>query len=82
MRHRIRCLVASNPDIPSEILAVLAKDRIFQVREEAAKNIKTPPKAPAKLAKDKDESVRYEALCNPSTPANLKVPASAVLSTE
>ena len=58
----VRACVAENPNIPPEILAMLAKDGDEDVRYLAAKNPNIPPEILAMLAKDGDEYIR--ALCS------------------
>lgn len=55
-------------DAPPRILALLATDEDYHVREAVAENKNTPANILTMLAQDKDADVRYEVTKNPNTP--------------
>ena len=61
---RIRYNVASNPNVPVEILEKLLKD----VGHGVASNLNAPTEILEKLSRDISDSVRFKVACNPNTP--------------
>ncbi|MEM2542068.1 MAG: HEAT repeat domain-containing protein, partial [Candidatus Korarchaeum sp.] len=58
----VRRAVASNPNVPEELIEKLANDEDWEVRWAIAKNPKTPMRLLTKLANDENEYVRKEAM--------------------
>ena len=58
---------AQNPNTPTEILTLLARDKDEDVRWRVAQNPNTPPEILTILARDVDEVVRYWVERNPNS---------------
>ena len=69
--------LATNEGTPAEILAVLAKDKIYTIRRGVALNESTKSETLAMLAKDDEWRVREAVALNRNTPLNtLKILAN------
>ena len=65
-----RMTLASNANIPADVLAVLSEDKDEGVRQRVAQNKKVPVEILSKLADDPDISVLMIVAQKPNTPAN------------
>jgi Leucine rich repeat variant len=67
MEDELILKVANNPSTPANVLAILAKHEVIQVRQAVAANPETAPRVLEALSQDPEESVRRAVLNNPST---------------
>jgi len=65
--------VARNPKTSVEIIALLAQDSDYRVRQHVAANLGAPSIWLAKLSIDPELTVRHNVLSNPSTPVEVLV---------
>jgi Leucine rich repeat variant len=64
--------VAKHPDAPAELLARLASNQSWRLREAVGAHPRTPPEALASLATDSDRDVRRAVAGNPSLASEIR----------
>lgn len=70
---RIRWHIAYNPNIPVDILQILATDSNSLIRKAVARNLQTSTETLRVLAEDRNDRVRWQIANNPHTPLDILI---------